>query len=129
MIDLNNAYEMEIASHFVHLAICNLAWNKDFISTVEVPYSENEIMYILLYMKLNRFVRQKYNPALDIVELYLIRSGIPTTYLSTIHSWIHSGTFDDNFRWIAEPNYNFQSVYETNIKKTRTKHCTEMFTD
>jgi hypothetical protein len=128
MIDLNNAYEMEIASHFVHLAICNLAWNSSFITRVEVPYSENEIRDILQHMKI-RFIRHEYNQPLDVVEIYLIRSGIPTTYLSAIHTWIHSGTFDDNFRWIAEPNYNFQSVYETNIKKTRTKHCTEMFTD
>ena len=128
MIDPKNNYEMEIASHFIHLAICNLAWNRDFIKTVEVPYSENEIGDILLNMKI-RFVRHKYNSVLDVVEVYLIPHGIPTTYLSTIHGWINTGIFNDNFQWVAKPKYDFQSVYEINVKKTRTKYCFDMFTN
>lgn len=126
MIDVNDTYQMEMATHFIHMAICDLAWNKDFITTVEVPYSENELRDIFQYMKI-RFVRCKHNPALDVMEIYLQPNGIPTTYLANIHLWIHSGTFEDNFQWIAKPKYNFQPVYEINVKKTRTKHCFDLF--
>ena len=116
------------ASHFVHLAICNLAWNKDFITTVECPYSENEIRDILNYMKI-RFLKYKYNDALDVIELYLMSGGMPSTYISTIHSWINNGNENDNFQWIAKPTFNFQPLYETNLNKTKTKHCFDMFTE
>lgn len=128
MIDLNNTYEMEIATHFIHLAICNLAWNKDYITSVEVPYSENDIRDILNYMKI-RFVRHRYNDALDVVEIFLIPSGMPSTYISTIHGWINTGIENDNFQWIAKPQFNFQPIYETHIKLSKTKHCFDMFTE
>lgn len=119
--------EVEIATHYIHWAMCELSWNKDTLKSVTVPISLDIMNQGLNRLKI-KFVRFQENEVGHTIVTFG-SYGLPTTYLSPIHAWIQRGTIDDNFTWQQKEVFDFTPVLEANINLSKTENSSEIFSE
>ena len=104
-------------THYIHWAMCELAWNRETLKTVTIPLNEEDTIAAINVLKI-KFVKPV-QPVDNGTEVTLSSVGLPSTYLSTLHKWIQEGTNDENFSWQQRDVFNFKPLLDFHLENNQ----------
>jgi hypothetical protein len=119
--------DVEISTHYIHWAMCELSWNSDVLKSLTIPISLDRMSAGLdkLKIKFVKFDEDEFGNTI----VKLCGRGLPTTYLGTVHQWINQGTIDDNFSWQQQDGFDFTPLLEQHIKQMLEPSSSENFSE
>lgn len=119
--------EVELSCHYIHWAICELAWNKETHKSLTIPIDYTKMLKALDSLKI-KFVKLAEDECSNTV-VTLGSTGLPTTYLGMLHGWIAKGTTEDNFSWQQRDGFDFTPLLEEHLRQMLEPNSSENFVE
>ena len=125
VMEENTLEDVDVCSHYIHWAMCELSWNKEIFTSLTIPINVSRMNECLksLNVRFMKIEEDKFGNSVCTLK----KGGVPNTYLSALHSWINEGTTETNFSWQTRENYDFTPILEEHIRMILEPKDSEIF--